>query len=220
MSANLRLSWIGDHESLKEFVRDNLILQGTWSSPAGEKKLFESEGLTILWLKNKKFLAVNGKDAKEIRSRLIKAMCTSSDFAGVNTSVDRATNTENFVHDNISINHGEVMLHDLPTSAGQAQSSVQIDGTEHMENFKTEQVINSETVRSLTESVERLASIVAEIQTNVKSEAQDPCGKCKNDFLHGKHVSIKYSQTHTSSDNTIVLEQSEELSDNKSEYTG
>ena len=84
---------------MKEFVRDSL-----------EKKLFESEGLTILWLKNKKFLAVNGKDAKEIRSRLIRAMCTSSDFAGVNTSVDRATNTENFVDDNISVNHGKVML--------------------------------------------------------------------------------------------------------------
>jgi hypothetical protein len=56
MSANLRLSWIGDHDSLKEFVRDNLILQGTWSSPAGEKKLFESEGLTILWLKKKKLV--------------------------------------------------------------------------------------------------------------------------------------------------------------------
>ena len=37
MSANLRLSWIGDHDSLKEFVRNNLILQGTWSSPAGER---------------------------------------------------------------------------------------------------------------------------------------------------------------------------------------
>jgi hypothetical protein len=55
------------------------------------KRNFESEDLTILWLKNKKFLAVNGKDAKEIRSRLIRAMCTSSDFAGVNTSVDRAS---------------------------------------------------------------------------------------------------------------------------------
>jgi hypothetical protein len=44
-------------------------------------------------------------------------------------------------------------------------------------------------------------------------------GKCKNDFLLGEHVSIKYSQTPTSSDNAIVLEQSEELSDNKSEYT-
>jgi hypothetical protein len=53
-------------------------------------------------------------------------MCTSSVFAGVNTSVDRATNTENFVDDNISVNHGEVTLHDLPTSAGQAQSSVHL----------------------------------------------------------------------------------------------
>ena len=138
-------------------------------------------------------------------------MCTSSDFAGVNTSVDRATNTENFVDDNISVNHGEVTLHDLPTSAGQAQSSVQFDSTERMENFRTEQMINSETVRSLTESVERLASIAAEIQINVKSEAKDPSGKCKS-------VSIKYSQTPTSSDNDIVLEQSEELSDIKSEY--
>ena len=97
------------------------------------------------------------------------------DFAGVNTSVDRARNTENFVDDNISVNHGEVMLHYFPTSAGQAQSSVQFDSTGHIENPRTEQMINSETIRSLAESVERLASIVAEIQTNVKSEAQDPC---------------------------------------------
>ena len=31
----------------------------------------------ILRLKNRKCLAVDGKDAKEIRSRLIKAMCAS-----------------------------------------------------------------------------------------------------------------------------------------------
>ena len=71
------------------------------------------------------------------------------------------------------------------------RSQVEIDSTEHMENFKTEQVISNETVRSLTESVERLASIVAEIQTNVKSEAQDPCGKCKNDFLAWKTCQYK-----------------------------
>ncbi|CAB4003892.1 Hypothetical predicted protein [Paramuricea clavata] len=99
------------------------------------------------------------------------------------------------------------MLHDLPTAAGQAQSRVQFDSAQDIENLKTEQTIKSETVRSLTESVERLASIVAEIQTNVKSEAQDPCDKCKNEFLPGKHVGIKYSQTPTSCDNAIVLEQ-------------
>ena len=82
MSGILRLfwTWICDYDSLKEFVSASLILQGTWSSPANEKKLFEAEGLSVLWLKNKKLLAVDGKDAKEIRSRLIKAMCASGDL--------------------------------------------------------------------------------------------------------------------------------------------
>ena len=48
MSANLRLSWVGDHESLKEFIKDSLMVQGTWSSPAGEMKLFKAEN--SLWL--------------------------------------------------------------------------------------------------------------------------------------------------------------------------
>ena len=39
MSANLRLSWAGDFDRLKEFVKSDLELQGSWSSPANEKKL-------------------------------------------------------------------------------------------------------------------------------------------------------------------------------------
>ena len=62
-------------------------------------------------------------------------MCTSSDLAGVNASVDRATNIENFVDDNLSVNHGEVMLHDLSASAGQAQSSVQFDSAEQWRSW-------------------------------------------------------------------------------------
>ena len=139
MSENLRLSWI-------ERIRESLILQGTWSSPANEKKHFEAEGLSILWLKNKKLLAVDGKDAKEIRSRLIKAMCVSGEFEGVNACVDRATNTENFVDDNLSANQGEVMLHDCPTSTEQAQSSVQFDFAKCIENLKIDQMINHEPV--------------------------------------------------------------------------
>jgi hypothetical protein len=75
------------------------------------------------------------------------------------------------------------MLHDLPTSAGQAQSSVQFDSTEHIGNLRSEQMINSETVRSLAESVERRASIAAKIQTNVQSEAQDPCASVTADSV-------------------------------------
>ena len=41
MLSNLKLSWRGDLASLQTFVEGNLNLQGTWSSPGGEKKLFE-----------------------------------------------------------------------------------------------------------------------------------------------------------------------------------
>ena len=54
MSANLRLSWAGDFDRLKEFVKSDLELQGSWSSPANEKKLFVANNVELLWWKNRK----------------------------------------------------------------------------------------------------------------------------------------------------------------------
>ena len=98
----------------------------------------------------------------------------SSDLACVNTSVDRATDIENSIDDNLTTNCCKDILHDLgiPTSTKQAQSSVQFDSyAEHIEDLKTGQMINNETIRSLAESVEQIASAVAEIQSNARTEA-------------------------------------------------
>ena len=81
MLSNLKLSWTGDLASLKTFVEDNLNLQGTWSSPGGEKKLLVAENLTIQWLKNKKFLSIEGKIVNNIKvvHYLIEYICSDSD---------------------------------------------------------------------------------------------------------------------------------------------
>ena len=47
-----RLSWDGDHNSLKEFAQNTLELQGNWSYPAVEKKLFVANNIETLWWKN------------------------------------------------------------------------------------------------------------------------------------------------------------------------
>ena len=60
----------GDFEALKIFVDNKLNIQGIWSSPGGEKKLFQSEFVNIHWWKNKKFLMVEGKQAKRINRLL------------------------------------------------------------------------------------------------------------------------------------------------------
>ena len=46
-SRNLSLAWIGDFDSLKYFVKDNLTLDGTWVQPGGDKKLFTLDHVTI-----------------------------------------------------------------------------------------------------------------------------------------------------------------------------
>ena len=79
MLSNLKLSWTGDLASLKTFVENNLNLQGTWSSPGEEKKLFVAENLTIQWLKNKKFLSIEGKNVNKVVHYLIEYICSDSD---------------------------------------------------------------------------------------------------------------------------------------------
>ena len=105
MSANLRLSWAGDFDRLKEFVKSDLELQGSWSSPANEKKLFVSNNVELLWWKNKKFLKINGEDANRIKRCMINAMFTSLNLDSVKSGVDMATNTENSFNENQPTKH-------------------------------------------------------------------------------------------------------------------
>ena len=51
-SSNLKLSWAGDFQSLKDFVNTVLKVEGEWSSPGREKKLFTSNKVILMWLRN------------------------------------------------------------------------------------------------------------------------------------------------------------------------
>lgn len=62
----LCFAWSGDYDSLKQFVKDDLNLEGTWSQPGGDRKLFTVDDSTILWKKNKNILVLDGAGASEI----------------------------------------------------------------------------------------------------------------------------------------------------------
>ena len=72
----LCFAWSGDYESLKQFVKDDLNLEGTWSQPGGDRKLFTLGDSTILWKKNKNVLRLDGARANEIMQSLCKLMCS------------------------------------------------------------------------------------------------------------------------------------------------
>ena len=97
MAANLRLSWAGDYESLRLFVNDSLGLKGSWSSAGGERKLFVTENLKIVWKKNKKLLAFDGENANKIIQQLTSVICMDDDANEVSSNKNDPANTKTSV---------------------------------------------------------------------------------------------------------------------------
>lgn len=72
---SLGLAWSGDFESLKTFVSESLKLNGTWSQPGGDKKIFTGKDVSIIWRKNKNFLAFEGVKANQQKEEICRLMC-------------------------------------------------------------------------------------------------------------------------------------------------
>ncbi len=74
LSAKLCFAWSGDLELLKQFIKNVLNLEGTWSQP----DFINLHDSTILWKNIKKVLCLDGdraESANEIKQRLRKTMC-------------------------------------------------------------------------------------------------------------------------------------------------
>ena len=68
---SLGLVWSGDFDSLKQFVADSLKLKGVWSQPGGDKKVFATEDVSIIWRKNKNLLFIEGAKANQLKGRFV-----------------------------------------------------------------------------------------------------------------------------------------------------
>ena len=79
LSDNLGIAWISDFESLRQFVSEHLKIDGEWSHPGGDKKVFTSECVIISWRKSKGILLVSGDGAVYIVNELCKQICNGGD---------------------------------------------------------------------------------------------------------------------------------------------
>ena len=85
LSDNLGFAWTGDFESLKKFVSEHLKVDGGWSSPGSDKRLFASEKVIISWRKSKGILLVSGEKAVNIVNELCKQICNYNGGEGKNS---------------------------------------------------------------------------------------------------------------------------------------
>ena len=77
MIANLnrlgnKFAWEGRLESLKEFIKDKLNIEGKWSSPGGDTKLFTSANCLMKWYGKSRKKLVVVKDDKNLMEKLSK----------------------------------------------------------------------------------------------------------------------------------------------------
>lgn len=144
VSEKLCFAWIGDFESLKNFVKEKLKLDGTWLQPGGDKKLFTSEDSTITWRKNKNLLSLDGERANDIAKELCKQMC-KCDEVGLETPI-------------------------LDAGQSSVQSS---DVCEAFESLKLGQSVNSEAIQALSGTIYHLTSVIAQFQSFMDKNQKD-----------------------------------------------
>ena len=82
-----KLSWAGDFELLKIFLKEILNIRGQWSSPGGEAKAVENDKLIIRWYASKQSLTISGASSKAIKAKLVKLVNKAPDNIANSTLV-------------------------------------------------------------------------------------------------------------------------------------
>ncbi|CAB3982808.1 Hypothetical predicted protein [Paramuricea clavata] len=87
---NKKLKWKESYEALKVFVKKTLKLNGKWSSPGGNLKLFnETTGSIILrYYTNSASLLIQGEKGESFTNILIKKLSTMHPNSGTNIIAD------------------------------------------------------------------------------------------------------------------------------------
>ena len=71
---NISVAWTGDFDSLKQFSNEVLKLDGEWTQPGGDKKVFTFGNSVMVWRKNKGILNIDGERSDEIKRRICEVM--------------------------------------------------------------------------------------------------------------------------------------------------
>ena len=81
--SRLQLTWTGDFASLKQFVCNIIKLEGIWSQPGGDKKVFSGDLFSITWRKSKKILNFDGKESNKVKRLFCMELCDAQNATQV-----------------------------------------------------------------------------------------------------------------------------------------
>ena len=136
----LRLAWTGDYLSLKRYVSENLKINGVWSQPGGDKKVFRSDFFSISWWKNKKVFC-------EEASKIKRVFCLEIDDIARSEAVSKKTlAVDNSIRSPCSCRCSELLT--------------------DVEGIKLDQVISERETQSNTHSIMEINDVLIKLQAD------------------------------------------------------
>ena len=151
LTHNLCFGWLGDFDSLKQFVGDVLGLSGVWEQPGGDKKIFKTDNTSIVWRKSKCALQIEGAEVNKITQLFylkigenLNPGCESTDISIVNKTTT-SSQTERAIS---KCDSCEAVINDI-------------------EELKSGQDSNREAIQSVSDSILHLTEAVSNLQENL-----------------------------------------------------
>ena len=93
--ANISLAWTGDLESLKLFVKKILNLDGVWSQPGSDRKVFTYADSSVMWRKNKGLLSFAGEKSDKVKQEVCKHLCMDNSTKPTQSVLDQSDEPSN-----------------------------------------------------------------------------------------------------------------------------
>ena len=182
----LSIAWTGDYESLKQFVSERLKIDGIWSHPGGDKKLFTSEYATISWKKSKNVILVDGERAVDIIKELCKLICNGGE--GIDSHGLHSSKTADICKDIEDLKCGQSVNGEAIQSLSDSichLSSI-LSQFQDFINAGKETVLDELTVTTSTNGyAKQIHNCNAELidNPNVLNQTNNTINNCDDDFL-------------------------------------
>ena len=172
---NLRVAWVGDYDSLKRFVGEDLKLNGIWDQIPDR-----ADGISISWRKTKSVLHLEGAEAGSDTKQLFAKICNNT------PTTNSDVNTEN------SNSSCEIISQSSPCKC----TNVFVDTAE----LKDTQSINNEAVLALSNSVSLIAETMRQFYEDfVKSRATD-----MHNLTHAQTIKVNEANDSNAPDVSVI----------------
>ena len=213
-----KLIWTASYDSLQRLVAEYLNLhEGSWRCPGGDGKLFESEDVSIKWYEGSQTVTVSGESKTEIEEKLKTAARISKDLSrndvinnedskarshspakSMTDADDPLETIKEFVNCKLLVitkefnGSFEIVNNKLQEYSNELKKFITQDSESKLQALRKENLELKKENGSLTERINNLSYILADLQDKVKNAQEEKASLITSIRLLYKDVEVNH----------------------------